>query len=859
MCASVGHIVGPPYSIMQGTSRDTTTTLQNTATVLEYRCLYTPDLKKKQKKWHDGRLKFHTFNRKIVVHDERGNFIGDSHWRDTGEFGEGKELELERGSFLIEVADCVGKKEQDLSELFEKRLQDREDRALARAAATGSSPISGLRTQQVRSVPSITTTVRSRDLVAVLGSPTGHYGRAIVANVSPYEQRQRLFTKDDVVPARKRQKMVSPPRKSGYAQSLTGATLSLSSTPSTFMSSSTRFRSDVCTRLSSLPRNVERLDLTGDLSGPSDVVDSVTAPSVHKRTGRKKRLRTTSPPSGYAVTLTGAALDLTGGMQRDSGEERCASTVSMLTSLNSYEDFIDIDSTDPGTRPLASTSPQQAAGSVEDHSSQLTSPSLHLEPEAGPPRRPCPEGEALKDRMVSSSLNSNLRDPQTSLHCKPVTRRTKPATGVAVPRNDLGSCSVISDDPIVLTEIQHSKKGKQCQRKDGEANADSKKSLRIKSKSRKPMLSLSKPVPELSSPRNRLSAKSIASPACIISSVSDPPSDSSLVSRTIDHQEAFEKAREKLHVRIRDDSTTCTDDEVLISPENVSLFPFSSRAVEELSIESPQQRNQISAVLAVSPQISPISSTVSTPVVDRSSRVSTMFVRGIEKYEPAQSQHTRTSGAGIVHSGVWVCPETDLSESTRHPLGTSFSLLDAVPTHHAPDRKSWHTPTQTVEETIEPIQIILPTTKETGGKDLSLPTVPPTLPGDEATNLAIERLYKSEAVQVTSNKALTPVANSVPTALLRPLLNNPATRGKKAAQKRDQSLLLRSFVTPEVEMAQAPPFMPNLRSQGPVNEDLEHIRPGMPMWGPISAPVSLTGPWTREAFDLFGWKPETAN
>src|SRR6266536_4326989 len=76
---------------------------QNTAPVLEFRCLYTQDLRRKQKRWQDGRLKFHTFNKRAMVYDERSNFVGDTHWREDSEFNEGEELELERGGILVEV------------------------------------------------------------------------------------------------------------------------------------------------------------------------------------------------------------------------------------------------------------------------------------------------------------------------------------------------------------------------------------------------------------------------------------------------------------------------------------------------------------------------------------------------------------------------------------------------------------------------------------------------------------------------------------------------------------------------------------------------------------------------------------
>jgi hypothetical protein len=85
----------------------------------------TQDLRRKQKRWQDGRLKFHTFNKRVMVYDERSNYIGDTHWREDTTFGEGEELQLERGGTLVEVGECVGKRDQDLSELVDKRVKER--------------------------------------------------------------------------------------------------------------------------------------------------------------------------------------------------------------------------------------------------------------------------------------------------------------------------------------------------------------------------------------------------------------------------------------------------------------------------------------------------------------------------------------------------------------------------------------------------------------------------------------------------------------------------------------------------------------------------------------------------------------
>src|SRR6266702_6934698 len=80
---------------------------QNTALVLEFRCLYSHDLRRKSKRWQDGFLRYHTFNKRVMVYDVPRNFIGDTHWKETMELQEGDELTLEKG-VLVEVAEAVG-------------------------------------------------------------------------------------------------------------------------------------------------------------------------------------------------------------------------------------------------------------------------------------------------------------------------------------------------------------------------------------------------------------------------------------------------------------------------------------------------------------------------------------------------------------------------------------------------------------------------------------------------------------------------------------------------------------------------------------------------------------------------------
>ncbi|EHA46082.1 hypothetical protein MGG_02900 [Pyricularia oryzae 70-15] len=203
-----------------------------TAPVLEYICLFTKDLKKKQKKWQDGRLKFHTYNKKVMVYDERGYNVGYMHWRRDYDLADGEELELESGGTQVQVCECVGTQEQDISGLVDKRLQEREQRAIKVAARLQQSSSVGGSRPVVRQSPNDHFQLRQVPLNQLLGTPTGHHGRALVPSESPFEQRQRASNDETPRPAKRPRREPSPPAKSGYAQNLFGAKLHLSSQPS---------------------------------------------------------------------------------------------------------------------------------------------------------------------------------------------------------------------------------------------------------------------------------------------------------------------------------------------------------------------------------------------------------------------------------------------------------------------------------------------------------------------------------------------------------------------------------------------------------------------------------------------------
>ncbi|KAM3554390.1 hypothetical protein ARSEF4850_006480 [Beauveria asiatica] len=208
----------------------------STATVYDFICLFTHDLRRKQKRWQDGKLKYHSFNKKVVVYDDRGHFVGESHWDQEGDLAPGDELSLDRGMALVQVEDCTGEKQQDLTELLDKRAREVEKRRQIAAAKSRPTPRSsaagGAQPQPQR--PHL-------PLSSLVQSP-GPIGRAAISSHSPFEARQQKLHQNkrptaDAQPtvaerpplAKKRRTSPSPPSKAGFARNLFGTTLSLSS------------------------------------------------------------------------------------------------------------------------------------------------------------------------------------------------------------------------------------------------------------------------------------------------------------------------------------------------------------------------------------------------------------------------------------------------------------------------------------------------------------------------------------------------------------------------------------------------------------------------------------------------------
>jgi hypothetical protein len=153
---------------------------QNTAPVNEFRCLFTPDVRKKQKKWQDGFLKFHTFNSRVMVYDTARNFIGETFWKESNALQEGDELNLDK-PVMVQVEDPIGITHTDLTPLLEKKTKESPQGKVApRQLTRPPAP--------AHNVTRTGSQLRHKSLNTLLGTPRGPIGKAITMR-SPYETR----------------------------------------------------------------------------------------------------------------------------------------------------------------------------------------------------------------------------------------------------------------------------------------------------------------------------------------------------------------------------------------------------------------------------------------------------------------------------------------------------------------------------------------------------------------------------------------------------------------------------------------------------------------------------------------------
>lgn len=288
-----------------------------------------------------------------MVYDERSNYVGDTHWREDYHFEEGEEVELERGGILVQVAECVGRRDQDLSELLDKRLKEREERNTAKTGNSGSFPPSSraltnsFSTPSDYSKPSIPRTglaqVKSKSLNALLGTPSGRYGRAIVLDTSPFEMRQRTLDENEnnVERPAKRHKKELTSQRNGYAQNLIGTPLTLSAMPTRNVP--LKLDRSLLSK-SKIPHDVGILDLLGHDENKARVKTSNTDEGQSTRRKKPDAFTTTAIEQIVLPDLGLAKSTATPLSNRNKGEMDCETVPGSGSSISLKDDgFVDID------------------------------------------------------------------------------------------------------------------------------------------------------------------------------------------------------------------------------------------------------------------------------------------------------------------------------------------------------------------------------------------------------------------------------------------------------------------------------------------------------------------------------------
>ncbi|OAK97416.1 hypothetical protein IQ06DRAFT_281689 [Phaeosphaeriaceae sp. SRC1lsM3a] len=184
-----------------------------TAPVAEFRCLFTHDVRRKQKRWQDGFLKFHTFNNRVMVCDEARNHIGDTYWKESNELHEGDELSLDKG-VLVEVAEAMGITQTNLAPIINaKNTKEPPKDAVPRPAPSATArPFQRPTSVAPNTAARGASQLRHRSLNTLLGTPKGPVGKAVPMK-SPYEARKEKENADHVVEERapKRQRVDQRP------------------------------------------------------------------------------------------------------------------------------------------------------------------------------------------------------------------------------------------------------------------------------------------------------------------------------------------------------------------------------------------------------------------------------------------------------------------------------------------------------------------------------------------------------------------------------------------------------------------------------------------------------------------------
>lgn len=232
-----------------------------------------------------------------MVYDDRANYVGDTHYHTTT-LEEGEELELERG-VLVEVGELTGKQDQDLGEILQSvqgaaKSARQASIAPKRGAGRGATPVPAAGRYTTPAPAERQMSMMSsgpvRPLSALLGTPSGHHGRALMPTTSPFEDRQNRLASETPEPASKRRKVDI----AGNAQPLWART--------------------------SLTQSGAR----GETSLPTKraVAREHSYPDSIASTARMEKTFEKSSKPGYAQKLAGAVLDLSGTQKTNANNGR---------------------------------------------------------------------------------------------------------------------------------------------------------------------------------------------------------------------------------------------------------------------------------------------------------------------------------------------------------------------------------------------------------------------------------------------------------------------------------------------------------------------------------------------------------
>ncbi|KPM46369.1 hypothetical protein AK830_g236 [Neonectria ditissima] len=405
--------------------------LPTSASVLEFICLFTHDLKRKQKRWQDGTLKYHTFNKRIMVSDDRGHFIGDAHWQTGGDLEPGDEFELDRGSAIVQVSDCTGQREQDLTELLDKRAKEVEKRR-ANAISRTSRPSNGVVPSPAQD-QSPHFQLRHRPLTSIVGTPS-RIGRAVISPHSPYEVRQmaqraqqpeqseRPAQPEDPPPSKRRKQDLSPLTKPSHARSLFGAALTLTPLPTSSLSAQIQvLRDRPNASLKTLLPTARETDQSqrqpgNSLQQPVEVESSPDLPTTHPcqssevaiKPSRDVSCSVTEPKKPRAIEVESLAdLSMTGSRRLPEAKRKMPKDISCSM----------IETRKPMRRPLADNSNTDTLETYESPPSPPPIVVTSIQPKKRPVPKPPPRTDSVETghrepAMTKDQQPSNFKLPK---------------------------------------------------------------------------------------------------------------------------------------------------------------------------------------------------------------------------------------------------------------------------------------------------------------------------------------------------------------------------------------------------------------------------------------------------------------